>query len=108
MNLTESALNWVATHWIQSALWVIVTALLVWFFVKNGSKIRTFLIETKVELSKCIWPIDPQEKGYARYQGLVQSTVVVVVASVLISLYIMFSDVVLTSLIRTFILKIGE
>ncbi|MDK3161943.1 preprotein translocase subunit SecE [Kamptonema cortianum] len=108
MNFTDIIINWVKSHPVTTAVWTIVFVIVAWFVIRHGSRIRDFLGETKVELGKCIWPVDPQEKGYARYQGLVQSTLVVVVASLLLSLYIAFADTVMSAFIKKFILKIGD
>jgi len=108
MNFTDIILNWIKNHPATTIIWGVVALFVAWLMIKHGAKIRNFLLETKVELSKCIWPIDPQEKGYARYQGLIQSTVVVIVACVLLSFYIVAADTVLSSFIRKFILKIGD
>lgn len=108
MNFTDIILNWVKTHPVTSVIWGVVIIFVAWLLVKRGASIKSFLLETKVELAKCIWPIDPQEKGYARYQGLIQSTLVVIVASVLLSFYIVAADTVFSAFIRKFILKIGD
>ena len=108
MNFTDIIINWIKAHPAATVVWTLIFVVVAWFMIRRGAKIRDFLSETKVELGKCIWPIDPQEKGYARYQGLVQSTVVVMVASVLFSLYIVLADTVMSMFIKKFILKIGD
>src|SRR2546430_16299245 len=54
------------------------------------TKITTFLSEVKVELQKCSWPWDPKEKGFRRYKELFDSTVVVIMAMLLLGGYVAF------------------
>lgn len=51
--------------------------------------------EVKSELQKCSWPWDPKEKGVKRYRELIDSTIVVLVAMVLLGGFVAFSDLVL-------------
>jgi len=62
-------------------------------------KIRKFIGETKAELTKTSWPWDPKEKGSKRYKELIDSTLVVVIASLLLSGYVAFSDFILVNLV---------
>lgn len=56
------------------------------------SKIRKFTSEVRVELAKAQWPWDPNEKGFRRYKELNDSTVVVLVAMVILGGYIALFD----------------
>ncbi len=51
------------------------------------TKIKNFFGEVKVELQKCSWPWDPKEKGFRRYKELTDSTLVVVIAMLLLILW---------------------
>jgi preprotein translocase subunit SecE len=53
--------------------------------------VRTFIGEVRVELKKCTWPTRSE---------LIDSTVVVIVSVVLVSLFVGVSDLVLNSLLR--------
>jgi preprotein translocase SecE subunit len=44
---------------------------------------KTFILEVKVEMHKCAWPTKPE---------LMESTIVVVVATALFGVYVGFSD----------------
>ena len=44
------------------------------------TKAKNFFNEVKVELQKASWPWDPKEKGFRRYKELTDSTLVVVIA----------------------------
>jgi preprotein translocase subunit SecE len=49
---------------------------------------KSFITEVKVELQKASWPWEPKEKGMKKYKELVDSTVIVVIAMLLLSGYI--------------------
>jgi preprotein translocase subunit SecE len=63
------------------------------------AKTRIFFSEVRTELQKATWPWDPKERGFKRYKELVDSTLVVVVAMLLLAGYISFCDLCLTSII---------
>ena len=63
------------------------------------AKIQTFFSEVRTELYKATWPWDPKEHGFKRYKELSDSTMVVVVAMLLLAGYISFCDLALTSII---------
>jgi preprotein translocase subunit SecE len=50
--------------------------------------IRTFLSEIRVELAKASWPWDPKEKGMKKYKELTDSTIIVIIAMLLLSGYV--------------------
>ena len=60
-------------------------------------KLKTFIAEVRVELSKATWPWDPKEKGFRRYKELADSTVVVIVAMLILGAYIAFFDLMLVN-----------
>ena len=51
-------------------------------------KTRNFISDVKVELQKASWPWDPKERGMKKYKELVDSTLIVVIAMLLLSGYI--------------------
>jgi preprotein translocase subunit SecE len=63
------------------------------------SKIRQFISEVRIELGKAQWPWDPNEKGFRRYKELTDSTVVVLVAMLILGGYIAFFDFVLINIV---------
>ncbi len=63
------------------------------------TKIRKFTSEVRVELAKAQWPWDPNEKGFRRYKELTDSTVVVLVAMLILGGYIAFFDFVLVNIV---------
>src|SRR6266404_1608912 len=48
------------------------------------SKTRNFFNEVKVELQKASWPWDPKERGIRKYKELIDSTLVVIIAMLLL------------------------
>jgi len=63
------------------------------------AKTRKFLNEVNGELRKASWPWDPNEKGFKRYKELSDSTVVVIIAMLLLGGYIAFFDAILVSVV---------
>ena len=66
------------------------------------TKIKNFFSEVKVELQKASWPWDTKEKGFRRYKELTDSTVVVVVAMMLLGGYVALFDFVLVNFVHFF------
>ena len=66
------------------------------------TKIKNFFGEVKVELQKFSWPWDPKEKGFRRYKELSDSTVVVVIAMLLLGGYVALFDLVLVNVVHFF------
>jgi preprotein translocase subunit SecE len=66
------------------------------------TKTKNFFSEVKVELQKASWPWDPKEKGFRRYKELFDSTVVVIVAMVLLGGYVSLFDFILVNVVHFF------
>ena len=66
------------------------------------TRVKNFLGEVKVELQKASWPWDPKEKGFRRYKELVDSTLVVVIAMLLLGGYVALFDFVLVNFVHFF------
>jgi preprotein translocase subunit SecE len=64
------------------------------------AKTKTFFSEVKVELAKASWPWDPKEKGFKKYKELTDSTLIVVIAMLLLSGYIAFWDFILVQIVQ--------
>lgn len=56
------------------------------------ARAKTFYQEVIGELYKASWPWDPKEKGFKKYKELYDSTLVVVIAMLLLSGYVAFWD----------------
>ena len=66
------------------------------------TKTKSFFNEVKVELQKASWPWDPKEKGMKRYKELTDSTLVVIIAMLLLGGYVSLFDIILNSVIQFF------
>ena len=62
-------------------------------------KVRKFIGEVRTELSKAQWPWDPNEKGFKRYKELADSTLVVLIAMLILGGYIAFFDFILINVV---------
>lgn len=58
-----------------------------------------FIAEVKSELYKASWPWDPKEKGFKRYKELVDSTMIVLIAMLLLAGYIALWDFIFVNLV---------
>ena len=67
------------------------------------TKTKNFVNEVKVELQKASWPWEPKEKGVKRYKELTDSTIVVVIAMLLLGGYVALFDFVLVNIIQFFV-----
>lgn len=59
-----------------------------------------FASEVKAELQKATWPWDPKEKGVKKYKELIDSTVVVLIATILLGGYIAIGDFLLMNVME--------
>jgi preprotein translocase subunit SecE len=64
------------------------------------AKTKTFVSEVRLELQKCSWPWDPKEKGMKRYKELTDSTMVVIIAMLLLGGYVALFDFILVNVIH--------
>jgi preprotein translocase subunit SecE len=63
------------------------------------AKTRSFLSEIKVELQKASWPWDPKEKGMKKYKELIDSTIIVLIAMLLLSGYVALWDFIMVTVV---------
>jgi preprotein translocase subunit SecE len=66
--------------------------------LKFPGKLFTFIGEVKTELRKASWPwdSDPNVRGRKKYQELIDSTIVVLVAIILLAAYVALWDLIHT------------
>lgn len=55
-------------------------------------KVGKYIGEVRTELKKATWPWNPKEKGFKKYKQLIDSTVVVMIAMVLLGAYVASID----------------
>ncbi len=63
-------------------------------------KSKSFISEVRLELQKASWPWDPKEKGMKRYKELTDSTLVVIIAMLLLGGYVALFDFILVNVIH--------
>jgi len=57
------------------------------------AKTTNFIREVKTELLKATWPWDPKEKAFgAKYKELIDSTIVVIIAMLLLAAFVTIFD----------------
>ena len=66
------------------------------------TKSKNFFSEVRLELQKASWPWDPKEKGMKRYKELTDSTLVVIIAMLLLGGYVALFDFVIINFIHYF------
>ncbi len=64
------------------------------------TKTKNFFSEVRLELVKASWPWDPKQKGMKRYKELTDSTIVVIVAMLLMGGYVALFDFILVNVIH--------
>jgi len=72
-------------------------------------KVTRFIGEVRSELRKATWPweSDPKIKGFKKYKELIDSTVVVLVAMVLLAGFVSMWDFIHTHVV-TFLTSLGQ
>lgn len=62
-------------------------------------RFSTYITDVKAELQKATWPWDPKEKGFRKYKELTDSTVVVLIAMLLMGAYVAFWDFIMLQVV---------
>ena len=66
------------------------------------TKTRNFFSEVRAELAKASWPWEAKDKGIRRYKELTDSTIVVIIAMLLLGGYVALFDFVIINFIQYF------
>ena len=64
------------------------------------AKASKFFGEIRDELRKASWPWDPKEKGFKKYRELVDSTIVIFIAILLLAAFVSFIDLVMINVMK--------
>ena len=65
------------------------------------AKTTNFIREVKTELQKATWPWDPKEKAFgAKYKELIDSTIVVIIAMLMLAAFVTIFYFALMQVIR--------
>ena len=80
--------------WIVSGIAYALLAVLGMLVIRNYARIASFTGEVKGELRKASWPweSDPKIKGFRKYKELTDSTMVVLIAVILLAGFVQFWD----------------
>ncbi|MEM6822186.1 MAG: preprotein translocase subunit SecE [Verrucomicrobiota bacterium] len=85
--------------WIIGGLIYGVLLIAIVLLVANRTAIVKFIREVRAELGKCTWPWDPEQTGLRKYKQLIDSTVVVIVSTILLAGYITGFDYLIGNLV---------
>ena len=61
-------------------------------------KVKAFISEVKGELKKASWPWEPKERGMKKYKELIDSTLLVIIATLLLSGFVGLWDFLMLSI----------
>jgi preprotein translocase subunit SecE len=97
--------NWVVTGVVYGLLIAILIVL-----IKKWVSVGTFIGEVKGELKKASWPweSDPKIKGFRKYKELIDSTIVVLIAIILLAGFVQFWDFIHVEVITLLTAKLGR
>ena len=87
--------------WVQTIIVWGLTLVALIVVIKKWTRIATFTREVKTELQKATWPWDPKEKNFgAKYKELIDSTVVVIIAMLLLAAFVALFDFAMLGITR--------
>jgi len=80
--------------WYTAGIVYAVAIIALVLVIRYFPKISSFIGEVKGELRKASWPwdSDPKAKGFRKYKELIDSTVVVLIAVILLAGFVQFWD----------------
>jgi preprotein translocase subunit SecE len=80
--------------WVATGIVYAILLLLLILLIKNLAKVSSFVGEVKGELRKASWPwdSDPKARGFKKYKELVDSTIVVLIAVILLAGFVQIWD----------------
>ncbi|MDR1191203.1 MAG: preprotein translocase subunit SecE [Verrucomicrobiales bacterium] len=85
---------------MSAHLWYIVPLVVILALALVYRKpLARFYGEVRGELVKCTWPWDPEQTGFRKYKALIDSTLVVCVASLLLAGYTTGFDFIISNLV---------
>jgi preprotein translocase subunit SecE len=90
--------------WITSGIVYALMAVCVVVIIRNYVLISRFTGEVKSELRKASWPweSDPKIKGFRKYKELTDSTIVVLIAVLLLAGFVQFWDFLIVLIVSFF------
>lgn len=99
----------IADSWVATGIVYAILFALIFLLIKHFAKVGTFFNEVRAELKKASWPweSDPKIKGFRKYKELVDSTIVVLIAMILLAGFVQFWDYIHVAVI-TFLTNLGR
>jgi preprotein translocase subunit SecE len=84
----------ISDSWVTSGIVYAILLVILFLVVRNFARISSFIGEVKGELRKASWPwdSDPKAKGFRKYKELIDSTIVVLIAVILLAGFVQFWD----------------
>ena len=94
----------VGGSWITAGIVYALMAVVAVVVVRNYVRISRFTGEVKGELRKASWPweSDPKIKGFKKYKELIDSTIVVLIAVILLAGFVQLWDFIHVKVVAFF------
>ncbi|MEM9398760.1 MAG: preprotein translocase subunit SecE [Verrucomicrobiota bacterium] len=81
------------------AIYLIGAIILAAVVVKRQSILK-FSGEVRTELAKCTWPWDKDQTGLRKYKPLIETTVMIIICTIMLAGYIAFFDLLINKFVR--------
>jgi preprotein translocase subunit SecE len=94
----------IGNSWITTSVVLAIVAVCAYFVIRHYARISRFVNEVKAELRKASWPweSDPKIKGFKKYKELIDSTIVVLIAVILLAGFVQLWDFVHVKVVAFF------
>jgi preprotein translocase subunit SecE len=89
----------IGDSWLVTALVYGLSLILLGLALAYRTRMASFVSEVRVELAKCTWPWDPEQTGFRRYKVLIDTTIIICVATLLMAGYITGFDFAINKLV---------
>jgi preprotein translocase subunit SecE len=84
----------IGDSWTTTGIVYTILIVILFLVIRNFARISSFIGEVKGELRKASWPwdSDPKARGFKKYKELIDSTIVVLIAVILLAGFVQFWD----------------
>jgi len=84
----------IGDSWTTTGIVYTILIVILFLVIRNFTRISSFIGEVKGELRKASWPwdSDPKARGFKKYKELIDSTIVVLIAVILLAGFVQFWD----------------
>jgi len=97
MNLNSFMIG--GSWWSSALIWLLIVGSVVVFLVRR-KQIQIFTREVRGELLKASWPWEPKERGMKKYKELIDSTLIVLIAMILLAGYVGAWDFIMLNITK--------